>query len=200
MSYIDRQLIPWVDSLPDPRLVPQYRGDWEPVEYETADIVRSEGSLWISHDRTLTTESPTNSAKWKPINGALVTQNITNLSHTELRTDNKVVSTNAPIAVTLATAIVVYSLTSSVDGRVRLYRSMGDAVFDQPRSVDDAPSVPIIFDITVKANAPWTLHPVAHGYNSAKTFYLRVEPATAAASASVDLTILAQDKEELLNV
>lgn len=200
MSYIDRQLIPWVDSLPDPRLVPQYRGDWEAVEYEKADIVRFNDSLWISNAMTSVTESPANSAKWQSFNGALVTQNITNLSNTQLRTDTKVVATNSPVAINLATAIVVYSVSSSVDGRVRLYKTMGDAVSDQPRAVTDTPAVPIIFDLTLKANAPWVLNPVALGYSSTATYYLRVEPVTGTQAASVDLTILAQDKEELLNV
>jgi len=201
MTYIDRQIIPWVDSLPSPGLVPQWRGEWEAVPYEIGDVVRYNTALFITVDRTLATETPANSDKWKPMVGGLISQTINHLSNTQLTTESKVVSTDINAAITLAEAVVVYSLTSSVDGRIRMYASLDSATQDVTREPTQYPAVPIVLDVTVKANAPFSLSPVAHGYNSAKVYYLRIEPAVPASTAVVSLTILAQNREEeLLNV
>lgn len=69
MTLSNRQINPWVSSLPSPEVVPQYRGDWVAVNYELADVVRRGTTLWISHAATTANDVPGSSDKWKVLLG-----------------------------------------------------------------------------------------------------------------------------------
>lgn len=64
---LNRTINPWHNSLPTPELVPQYRGVWNPVPYEIADIVTLGTGFYISTIPTSATDMPGVSAKWEPI-------------------------------------------------------------------------------------------------------------------------------------
>lgn len=64
---INRGINPWHSSLPYPDLVPQFRGDWVSVNYETADIVQYSNSLYIALYDTDSSDIPGISNKWQTI-------------------------------------------------------------------------------------------------------------------------------------
>lgn len=64
---INRSINPWTSSLPDPSLVPQYRGEWTSTPYEAADVVDYLGGLFISNAPTKASDLPGTSTKWTSI-------------------------------------------------------------------------------------------------------------------------------------
>lgn len=91
-----RGIKPWKSTLPDPELVPQYRGIWTAgVKYEISDIVLYNNGLYISH-ASQNNDSPTNLVKWKVVTNS-----------TEL---NAVINNTATTVDGLAGAIQAYNV------------------------------------------------------------------------------------------
>lgn len=63
---IDRTLKGSIEQGSD-RLYPQYRGEWEPVPFAVADLVRYNNSLYVAEQDTLATDTPGISPKWQPV-------------------------------------------------------------------------------------------------------------------------------------
>lgn len=61
---INRGINPWITTLPNPNLVPQFRGGWQPVAYEAADIVIYNKSAYIALGPVTNTTPPGINDSW----------------------------------------------------------------------------------------------------------------------------------------
>lgn len=69
MTNYDRTITPWA-SLPDPNLVPQFKGEWVAKSYTAADIVVGvDGKSYISYGNTTAQDVPGQSGLWKEFIG-----------------------------------------------------------------------------------------------------------------------------------
>lgn len=88
---INRGINTWNNTIPDLRLVPQFRGDWASVPYELADLVLHHNSVYIATAPTTTFDEPGKSSKWNRwIDGTLIPVTLENVNSRLAELDNNI--------------------------------------------------------------------------------------------------------------
>lgn len=64
-----RSINPWNSSLPEPMLVPQFRGNWSATNFELSDVTLYNKGLYIAVQPTIASDNPETSNKWQLIAG-----------------------------------------------------------------------------------------------------------------------------------